>query len=62
MALKRPCPEIGLLRYHSEGLHVRERGLPGFLLDARGIVCSMTAVGNCHDNAVMESLFSNREE
>ena len=28
------------------------------LLDARGIVCSMSRRGNCHDNAVMESFFS----
>ena len=39
------------------GLHVRERGLPG-ALDGRGIVCSMSRRGNCHDNAVMESFFS----
>ena len=32
-------------------------GLPD-LLDARGIVCSMSRRGNCHDNAVMESFFS----
>ena len=28
------------------------------LLDACGIVCSMSRRGNCHDNAVMESFFS----
>ena len=28
------------------------------LLDARGIVCSMSRRGNCYDNAVMESFFS----
>ena len=28
------------------------------LLDAHGIVCSMSRRGNCHDNAVMESFFS----
>jgi hypothetical protein len=28
------------------------------LLDARGIVCSMSRRGNCWDNAVMESFFS----
>jgi hypothetical protein len=27
-------------------------------LDARGIVCSMSRRGNCHDNAVAESFFS----
>ena len=28
------------------------------LLDARGIVCSMSRRGNCYDNSVMESFFS----
>ena len=28
------------------------------ILEARGIVCSMSRRGNCHDNAVMESFFS----
>lgn len=28
------------------------------VLDARGIVCSMSRRGNCYDNAVMESFFS----
>ena len=28
------------------------------LLEARGIVCSMSRRGNCWDNAVMESFFS----
>ena len=28
------------------------------LLDARGIVCSMSRRGNCYDNAVVESFFS----
>ena len=32
------------------------------LLDARGIVCSMSRRGNCHDNAVMESFFSTVNE
>ena len=28
------------------------------VLEARGIVCSMSRRGNCYDNAVMESFFS----
>ena len=28
MALKRRCPEIGLLHHSDQGVHVRERGLP----------------------------------
>ena len=46
--------------------HVRICGGPGSattlvyptLLDGRGIVCSMSRRGNCHDNTVMESFFS----
>ena len=32
------------------------------ILDAHGIVCSMSRRGNCYDNAVMESFFSTAEE
>src|SRR5438874_4990295 len=28
------------------------------MLDAHGIICSMSRRANCHDNAVMESFFS----
>ena len=38
-------------------LPVRERGLPAELA-ARGIVCSMSRVGDCWDNAVAESFFA----
>ena len=56
MALKRRCPEIGLL-HHSRAARTQARTYQA-LLDARGIVCSMSRRGNCHDNAIMESFFS----
>ena len=56
-ALKRRCPEAGLLHhsdqnctYASEDYRTR--------LDAHGITCSMSRRSNCYDNAVMESWFS----
>ena len=57
MALKRRCPEIGLLHHSDQGCTYASADYQ-VLLDARGIVCSMSRRGNCHDNAVMESFFS----
>ena len=57
MALKRRCPEIGLLHHSDQGCTYASADYQA-LLDARGIVCSMSRRGNCHDNAVMESFFS----
>ena len=57
MALKRRCPEIGLLHHSDQGCTYASEDYQA-LLDARGIVCSMSRRGNCHDNAVMESFFS----
>ena len=57
MALKRRCPEIGLLHHSDQGCTYASEGYQ-VLLDARGIVCSMSRRGNCYDNAVMESFFS----
>jgi putative transposase len=57
MALKRRCPEIGLLFHSDQGCtyasddHRR-------VLAARRITCSMSRRGNCFDNAVVESFFS----
>jgi transposase InsO family protein len=56
-ALKRRCPEIGLLHHSDQGStyaseDYRQR------LEAHGIACSMSRRGNCYDNAVMESWFS----
>ena len=57
MALKRRCPEIGLLHHSDQGCTYTSEDYQ-VLLDARGIVCSMSRRGNCYDNAVMESFFS----
>jgi putative transposase len=57
MALKRRCPEIGLLHHSDQGCTYASEDYQR-MLDARGIVCSMSRRGNCYDNAVMESFFS----
>jgi transposase InsO family protein len=57
MALKRRCPEIGLLHHSDQGCTYASEDYQ-VVLEARGIVCSMSRRGNCYDNAVMESFFS----
>jgi transposase InsO family protein len=57
MALKRRCPETGLLHHSDQGCTYASEAYQA-ALDARGIVCSMSRRGNCYDNAVMESFFS----
>ena len=57
MALKRRCPDIGLLHHSDQGCTYASEDYQD-LLEARGIVCSMSRRGNCWDNAVMESFFS----
>jgi transposase InsO family protein len=57
MALKRRCPDIGLLHHSDQGCTYASQDYQD-LLEARGIVCSMSRRGNCWDNAVMESFFS----
>jgi putative transposase len=57
MALKRRCPEIGLLHHSDQGCTYASEDYQ-VLLAAHGIVCSMSRRGNCHDTAVMESCFS----
>ena len=57
MALKRRCPDIGLLHHSDQGCTYASEDYQD-ILDARGIVCSMSRRGNCWDNAVMESFFS----
>ena len=57
MALKRRCPDIGLLHHSDQGCTYASEDYQN-LLEARGIVCSMSRRGNCWDNAVMESFFS----
>jgi putative transposase len=57
MALKRRCPDIGLLHHSDQGSPYACEDYQG-LLDTHGITCSMSRRGNCYDNAVMESFFS----
>ena len=57
MALKRRCPGSGLLHHSDQGCTYASEDYQD-VLDAHGIVCSMSRRGNCYDNAVMESFFS----
>jgi putative transposase len=57
MALKRRCPETGLLHHSDQGCTYASEDYQR-MLDANGITCSMSRRGNCHDNAVMESFFA----
>jgi putative transposase len=57
MALKRRCPDVGLLHHSDQGSPYASEDYQD-VLAARGITCSMSRRGNCYDNAVMESFFS----
>ena len=57
MALKRRCPEVGLLHHSDQGCTYASEDYQR-ILASRGIVCSMSRRGNCYDNAVMEAFFS----
>ena len=57
IALKRRGPGRGLLHHSDQGCTYASEDYQA-LLDARGIIGSMSRRGNCHDNAVMESFFS----
>jgi putative transposase len=57
MALKRRCPDAGLLHHSDQGGTYASEDYQR-LLDAYGITCSMSRRGNCWDNAVMEAFFS----
>ena len=48
---------IGLLHHSDQGCTYASEDYQD-ILEARGIVCSMSRRGNCWDNAVMESFFS----
>jgi len=54
MALRRRCPESGLL-YHSDRGSTYASEDYQKVLAANGITCSMSRRGNCIDNAAMES-------
>jgi putative transposase len=55
MALKRRCPEAGLLHHSDQGGTYASEDYQAVLV-RHGITCSMSRRGNCYDNAVMESL------
>jgi len=57
MALKRRCPEAGLLHHSDQGCTYASEDYQR-MLDAYGITCSMSRRGDCYDNAVMEAFFS----
>ena len=56
-ALKRRCPDAGLLHHSDQGCTYASEDYQR-ILDARGMTCSMSRRGDCYDNAVMESFFS----
>lgn len=56
-ALHQRCPDAGLLHHSDQGSTYASEDYQDVLRD-RGITCSMSRRGNCHDNAVMESWFS----
>jgi transposase InsO family protein len=56
MALKRRCPDAGLLHHSDQGCTYASEDYRA-VLETHGITCSMSRRGNCHDNAVMESFF-----
>jgi putative transposase len=56
MALGQRRPAAGLLHHSDRGVQYA-CGLYQELLNEHGIVCSMSRVGNCYDNAVMESFW-----
>jgi putative transposase len=57
MALKRRCPDGGLLHHSDQGSPYASDDYQA-ILTAHGITCSMSRRGNCYDNAVMEAFFS----
>ena len=57
IALKRRCPEAGLLHHSDQGCTYASEDYQKALA-ARGIQCSMSRKGNCWDNAVVESFFA----
>ncbi len=56
-AIKRRCPDAGLLHHSDRGGPYTSEDYQN-VLTAKGITCSMSRKGNCIDNAAMESWFS----
>lgn len=54
MALRRRCPDAGLLHHSDQGSTYASEDYQD-VLAAHGITCSMSRRGNCYDNAAMES-------
>lgn len=54
MALRRRCPDAGLLHHSDQGATYASEDYQAELA-RHGIICSMSRRGNCYDNAVMES-------
>lgn len=63
MAVRRRCPDHGLLHHSDRGCTYTCEDYQK-VLASHGIVCSMSRRADCYDNAVMESFFSTikREE
>ena len=57
MALKRRCPQVGLIHHSDQGSTYASEDYQA-VLAAHGMTRSMSRRGNCYDNAVMESFFS----
>ena len=57
MAVKRRCPDPGLLHHSDQGCTYASEDYRA-RLELHGITCSMSRGGNCYDYAVMESWFS----
>ena len=57
MALRRRCPDAGLLHHSDQGSTYASEDYRK-LLEQHAITCSMSRRGNCYDNAAMESWFS----
>jgi transposase InsO family protein len=54
MAIRRRCPDAGLLHHSDQGSTYASEDYQK-ALTAHGITCSMSRRGNVHDNAAMES-------
>jgi transposase InsO family protein len=57
MAVRRRCPDAGLLHHSDQGSTYASEDYQDLLAE-NGITCSMSRRGNCLDNAAMESWFS----
>jgi putative transposase len=61
MAIWRRRPDPELLHHSDQGSQYSCEQFQA-LLAAHGIECSMSRLGDCHDNAVMESFFSRMKD